>query len=78
MNSSKAYKWLITGLCVMGVLTILGLLAREYGSNTHPSLPIGVHRSIDAELQVVCYTRAGQGISCVPCSSLKDGVCPSN
>ena len=78
MISEKTYSMIVVGLVIMSVLSILGLLAREYGSNTHPSLPIGVHRSIDAELQVVCYTRAGQGISCVPCSSLKDGVCPSN
>lgn len=78
MISEKTISFVAASLVVLTILAIIGLLAREFGSNPRPSLPIGVHRSIDAQLQVVCYTRAGQGISCLPCSSLKDGVCPSN
>ena len=78
MISEKTYSMIVVGLVIMSVLSILGLLAREYGSTPRGSLPIGVSRGVDTQFQVVCYTRSGQGISCLPCSSLKDGVCPSN
>lgn len=78
MISEKTYSMLVAGLMIMSVLAIIGLLAREFGSRPRGSLPFGVDRGVDTQLQVVCYTRGGQGISCVPCSSLKDGVCPSN
>ena len=78
MISEKTFSILAASLVILTILAIIGLLAREFGSRPRGSLPFGVQRGVDTQFQVVCYTRAGQGISCLPCSSLKDGVCPSN
>ena len=42
MISEKTYSMIVVGLVVMSLLSILGLLAREYGSTPRGSLPIGV------------------------------------
>ena len=78
MISEKTLSFVAASLIVLTILAIAALLTREFGARPRGSLPFGVERGVDTQFQVVCYTRGGQGISCLPCSSLKDGVCPSN